>query len=216
MRIKSEGYHLLISFAFFMLFYSSLLPSKALESVISSTYSKSPPTGTPFAILVTFTSKGFSSFARYIAVASPSTFRVGRKNDLLHRAVYAAEQLPNMNILRANARHGRNCSMQHMIHAMEFLRPFIRRHISGVLHHHNHRMVALRVRADGADFLLCQVAADRTVFHLVLRRKNGFGKRRHLLSWQIDDVKCQSLCGFSANPRQCPPSSSMSLVIGLP
>ena len=55
------------------LFYNSLLPSNAFVSVISSVYSKSPPTGIPWAILVTFTPNGFINFDKYIAVASPST-----------------------------------------------------------------------------------------------------------------------------------------------
>ena len=49
------------------------LPSIALLRVTSSAYSRSPPTGTPLAILVTFTPSGEASFAMYIAVASPST-----------------------------------------------------------------------------------------------------------------------------------------------
>ena len=54
-------------------FYNSLLPSNAFVSVTSSVYSKSPPTGIPCAILVTFTPKGFNNFDIYIDVASPST-----------------------------------------------------------------------------------------------------------------------------------------------
>ena len=41
--------------------YISLRFSIALEIVISSKYSKSPPTGIPWAILVTLTPKGFIS-----------------------------------------------------------------------------------------------------------------------------------------------------------
>lgn len=54
-------------------FYNCTLPSNALLNVTSSVYSKSPPTGTPCAILVTFIPNGFISFDKYIAVASPST-----------------------------------------------------------------------------------------------------------------------------------------------
>ena len=53
--------------------YISLLPSNAFDNVTSSVYSKSPPTGIPCAILVTFTPNGFTSLDIYIAVASPST-----------------------------------------------------------------------------------------------------------------------------------------------
>ena len=53
--------------------YISLLPSNAFVRVISSVYSKSPPTGIPCAILVTFIPNGLISFDKYIAVASPST-----------------------------------------------------------------------------------------------------------------------------------------------
>ncbi len=46
----------------------------ALERVTSSKYSKSPPTGIPWAILVVLMPRGgFRSFAIYSAVASPST-----------------------------------------------------------------------------------------------------------------------------------------------
>ena len=53
--------------------YISLLPSIAFINVISSVYSRSPPTGIPCAILVTFMLKAFISFDMYIDVASPST-----------------------------------------------------------------------------------------------------------------------------------------------
>lgn len=43
-------------------YYNSLLPSSALLSVISSVYSRSPPTGIPCAILVTFIPNGFIIF----------------------------------------------------------------------------------------------------------------------------------------------------------
>jgi len=45
----------------------------AFISVISSVYSRSPPTGIPCAILVTFMPNAFISFDKYIDVASPST-----------------------------------------------------------------------------------------------------------------------------------------------
>lgn len=57
----------------YSIFYSSLRPSSALLNVTSSVYSRSPPTGIPWAILVTFIPIGFTSFEMYIAVASPST-----------------------------------------------------------------------------------------------------------------------------------------------
>ena len=44
----------------------------ACESVTSSAYSRSPPTGSPLASLVTRIPSGFSSAATYIAVALPS------------------------------------------------------------------------------------------------------------------------------------------------
>ena len=66
--------------SFFCLFYHifrehqiSRLPSMARKSVISSAYSRSAPTGTPYARRVTFTPRGPKSLERYIAVASPST-----------------------------------------------------------------------------------------------------------------------------------------------
>src|SRR5882762_8326016 len=49
-------------------------PSRARPRVISSAYSRSPPTGRPLAIRVTRSPSGLSSRARYIAVASPSMF----------------------------------------------------------------------------------------------------------------------------------------------
>ena len=52
--------------------YNSVLPSRALSSVTSSIYSKSPPTGTPLAILVTLMPVGLINLLIYIAVVSPS------------------------------------------------------------------------------------------------------------------------------------------------
>jgi hypothetical protein len=53
---------------------TSRRPSRARPSVSSSAYSRSPPTGRPDAMRVTFTPSGLSRRARYIAVASPSMF----------------------------------------------------------------------------------------------------------------------------------------------
>src|SRR5690348_421951 len=47
--------------------------SSARASVIWSAYSSSPPMGTPVAMRVVRTPRGFISLARYSAVASPST-----------------------------------------------------------------------------------------------------------------------------------------------
>ena len=52
--------------------YSSVRPSSARKSVTSSMYSRSPPTGTPLAILVTLMPVGLISLLIYIAVVSPS------------------------------------------------------------------------------------------------------------------------------------------------
>lgn len=52
--------------------YNSLRPSKALDSVTSSAYSRSPPTGRPCAIRVVVIPDGLTSLDIYIAVASPS------------------------------------------------------------------------------------------------------------------------------------------------
>src|SRR5262245_43551474 len=49
-------------------------PSSACESVTSSAYSRSPPTGRPLARRVTVTPTGLSIAATYIAVALPSRF----------------------------------------------------------------------------------------------------------------------------------------------
>ena len=52
--------------------YNSTLPSNALKSVTSSIYSRSPPTGTPLAILVTLIPACYIILLIYIAVVSPS------------------------------------------------------------------------------------------------------------------------------------------------
>ena len=49
----------------FFIVYNWTLPSNALLSVTSSVYSKSPPTGIPCAILVTFIPSGFINFDKY-------------------------------------------------------------------------------------------------------------------------------------------------------
>jgi hypothetical protein len=53
--------------------YISRRPSMAFEMVTSSANSRSLPTGTPMAMRVTLTPRGFNRRARYTAVASPST-----------------------------------------------------------------------------------------------------------------------------------------------
>ena len=53
-------------------FYKLVRPSSARSNVTSSIYSRSPPTGTPLAIRLTFTPIGLISLLMYIAVVSPS------------------------------------------------------------------------------------------------------------------------------------------------
>ena len=55
-----------------LLYYISVRPWSARSNVTSSIYSRSPPTGTPLAILVTLIPVGFISLLMYIAVVSPS------------------------------------------------------------------------------------------------------------------------------------------------
>ena len=52
--------------------YNSVLPSSARSKVTSSIYSRSPPTGTPLAILLTRIPAGLISLLMYMAVVSPS------------------------------------------------------------------------------------------------------------------------------------------------
>ena len=79
---------------------TSRRPSRARPSVSSSAYSRSPPTGSPLAIRVTFTPSGSSSRARYIAVASPS--RLG----FVHKITSATPSRPS----RTSSGRTRSCS----------------------------------------------------------------------------------------------------------
>jgi transketolase len=69
--VFSSSKFVIITLPFF-LDQSSVRPSSARSNVTSSIYSKSPPTGTPLAILVTLIPVGFINLLIYIAVVSPS------------------------------------------------------------------------------------------------------------------------------------------------
>ena len=75
------------------------------------------------AMRVTFTPSGFSSRARYSAVASPSTFGlVARMISSMLPFADAREQALDLQLVGADALQRRQRAHQHVIHALEVAR----------------------------------------------------------------------------------------------
>ena len=115
-------------------FYSSVLPSNARSSVTSSIYSRSPPTGTPLAILLTLIPAGLISLLIYIAVVSPSTLELadrksgsaGMPDHFIHIPLKPLHQFFQADIPWTNSQHRGNSTMQNMINSIIFSGLFIR------------------------------------------------------------------------------------------
>ena len=92
--------------------------------------------------------------------------------------------------------------MQYMVHALVFAGLLIGRQISGVLHHHNGTMIPSGIRTHRAEFLICQGITLLTVPDIGSGLDHDIRQSVHTVLRHIDQVKSQSLCGLTANPRK--------------
>ena len=100
----------------------------ACASVPLSTYSSSPPTGTPRARRLTLSLRAAEQLADVVRRGLAFVGEVGRQHDLAHRAVQRSfEQAIEANLLRADAVERRQPAHQHEIESRVGL---------GVLDHH--------------------------------------------------------------------------------
>ena len=89
-----------------------------------------------------------------------------------------------------------------MIDAVVFAGLLVGGQIPGILHHHNHLMVPLRIGADGAELLIRHGKAFFTITDIFLGIDDGIRQCLHLLQRHIYDVECQPLGRLAADAGQ--------------
>ena len=92
--------------------------------------------------------------------------------------------------------------MQHMVQAAKLAGFFHHNAVAGLFHHAKQLGVAGGVLADGAIFLIGQVAANAAAAHLAPGLLNGLGQAQRILLAGLQQVHCQALAGFGANAGQ--------------
>ena len=92
--------------------------------------------------------------------------------------------------------------MQYMVHALIFAGLLISRQISGVLNHHNGTMIPSGIRTHRAEFLIRQSIAFLAIADIGSGFDHDVCQSVHTVLRHIDQVKSQSLCGLTANPRK--------------
>ena len=92
--------------------------------------------------------------------------------------------------------------MEHMVNTMIFARAFHRDDISGLCHHTDGPMITAVVPTDGADILIGQILANWAAVQCGAGFENGVGKGLCIFRWEIQNVKGQPLCCFSADAGQ--------------
>ena len=111
---------------------SGCRPAMACASVPPSTYSSSPPTGTPCAMRLTRSLRLAASSATKCAVASPSTVGlVARITSLAGPAPRSAPRAGRCRVPRADAVERRQVTHQHEVQAAETRGLFEREHVGG-------------------------------------------------------------------------------------
>ncbi len=135
-------------------------PASACASVPPSTYSNSPPTGTPCAMRDAFRPSAQREFAQIVRGGLALRSRIGGENHFANLAV--AEQpleVIQAEFGRPHAVERRQMPHEHEVAAAKSARLFDGHHIGGRLDHAQLRHVALGRGADRAKFALRQHAA---------------------------------------------------------
>ena len=127
-------------------------PENARPSVISSAYSRSPPTGSPLASRVTDRSGNVRSSRREVGRGGLALqVRVGGQDDLAHaRLRDPGEQRGDAQLIGPDAVDRRDRPAQHVIAAAELPGALDGGDVLGLLDHADHRLVPARVGTDPA------------------------------------------------------------------
>ncbi len=112
----------------------------------------------PIAMRVTFTPNGFNNRERYTAVASPSTVGlVATINSFASPDLNPLQKIRDAKLIRPDAAKRRKRAVQHVVQAAELARGFDGQNIVRLLHHADHRAVAVRVAAEVAQLAVADV-----------------------------------------------------------
>ena len=136
----------------------------ACASVPLSTYSSSPPTGTPRASRLTAEAARAQQLAQMMRGRLALDGEVGREHDLAHDAVGRALQQPlDVDVARADAVERRQSSHQHEVEARVRLRLLDHQQVGGRFDDAQQRRIAPRRRADRAELGLGERVAALAV-----------------------------------------------------
>lgn len=147
---------------------------------------------------------GLISLAMYMAVASPSMLGVGGQDQLFDAGIVlkAHDELLQVDILGADAVHGRNGSMEDVVLAVKFFDPLHGHDVPRAFHHADDVLAAAVVAADGAGILVGQIAADGAVAHGLFGVRDGVSQCLCLFIRQGQNVKGQSLRRLASDAGQ--------------
>ena len=127
---------------------------------------------------------------------------VGGDDDLLHLAPQPLHQLLQADVPGADAQHGGDGPMEHMVHALVSAGLLIGRQIPDILHHHDELMVPLLVGADRAYLPVRQGEAFPAVADVVPGLHDHVRQALHLVPGHAYQVEGQTLGGFAADARE--------------
>lgn len=183
--------------------YSSFRPSSDRRRVTSSAYSRSPAHRDAVGETGHLDLKGFKQLGNIHGGGFPLDSGVGGHDDLLHLLVrHPHEELLDPDLIRADAVHGGDGPVEHMIHPMIFPGAFKGHHVPRILHHADNRPIPIPRPADGAELLVGQIAADGAFVDLLPALADGGEKILRPLIRQVQQIKRESLGRFVADARQ--------------
>ena len=127
--------------------------------------------------------------------------RVRGEHDLLDAALLdAIEQLADPEIRRLDAVEGGEGAAEHVVEAPVLVRPLEGDDVDRLLDDAHDRAVAPRVRADGAELVLGQVAAVAAEVHALLHLGDRLTERERLLLRDREQVEGEALRRARADP----------------
>ena len=115
---------------------------------------------------------------------------------------HAREQLGYAQVLGVDALDRRQRAAEHVIDAAVLVHALHRDHVAGLLHDADHTVVAPRVRADPAAWLVGEVEAHLTQADLLLHLHDRLRQGRGVLRRRPQDVEGQALRGAAAHAGQ--------------
>jgi hypothetical protein len=171
--------------------------------VISSAYSRSPPTGSPDARRVTRTPEGLQQAGHVHRGGVPLEVRVRGQDDLRDPiAAHPFEQLSNPEVVRSDAVHWRDGAPQDVVppsHHGGFLHG---RDVLRFLHHAHDLLVSRRIGAVPAQLAFGHAEALPAEVNALLRLDDCIRQALGVSRRRLHQVERETLGGLGPDPRE--------------